>query len=164
MKKLMFLGGGRYLVPAIEAAHKLGVYVITADYLPNNYAHKFSDEYVNVSIIDEEAVLKVAQEKKIDGIMSFACDPGVVPAAYVAEKMGLTFQCSYEAAQILQDKGKFRGFLTKYGFNCPHAKCYVDRNVPFSDAGFFDWPVIVKPADGSGSKGVTKIEKVDELE
>ena len=100
----MHLGGLRYLLPVIEEAHKLGVYVITADYLPNNIAHKFSDEYVNVSIIDKDAVLKAAQELKIDGILSHAVDPGVVSAAYVAEKMKLTFQCSYKAACILQDK------------------------------------------------------------
>lgn len=72
--------------------------------MPDNIAHKFSDEYCNISIIDKEAVLKQAKELKIDGIMSFACDPGVVTAAFVAEKMGLPFQCSYQSAEILQDK------------------------------------------------------------
>ena len=86
MKKLLLLGGARYLLPVIEAAHKMGVYVITCDYLPDNVAHKYSDEYANVSIIDKDAVLAMAREKKIDGVMSFACDPGVVTAAYVAEK------------------------------------------------------------------------------
>lgn len=52
---------------------------------------------------------------EIDGIMSFACAPGVVTVAYVAEKMGLPFQCSYEAASILQDKGLFRQFLNENG-------------------------------------------------
>ena len=89
----------------------MGVYVITADYLPDNIAHKYSDEYCNVSIIDKDAVLKKAQKLKIDGILSHAVDPGVVSAAYVAEKMGLPFQCSYEAACILQDKSRFRQFL-----------------------------------------------------
>ena len=86
MKKILLLGGSRYLLPVIKSAHELGLYVITCDYLPDNIAHKYSDEYVNVSIIDKEAVLKTAIEKKIDGIMSFATDPGVVTAAYVAEK------------------------------------------------------------------------------
>ena len=124
MKKLMLLGGLRYLLPVIEEAHKLGVYVITADYLPNNIAHKYSDEYCNVSIIEKDAVLKAARELQIDGILSHAVDPGVVSAAYVAEKMGLPFQCSYEAARILQDKSLFRKFLTEHGFNCPKAKGY----------------------------------------
>ena len=163
MKKLMLLGGSRYALPVIETAHKLGIYVITCDYLPDNIAHKYSDQYCNVSIIDKDAVLKVAQELQIDGIMSFACDPGVVAAAYVAEKMGLPFQCSYKSAEILQDKGKFRRFLIENGFNCPNAKRYTDINEPFNDIKYFNWPVIVKPVDSAGSKGVTRVETPDEL-
>lgn len=128
MKKLMILGGSRYAVPVIEVAHKLGLYVITCDYLPDNIAHKFSDEYCNVSIIDKEATYEAAKRLKIDGIVSFACDPGVATAAYIAEKMGLPFQCSYRAAEILQDKGLFRQFLTENGFNCPHAKDMKIKN------------------------------------
>ena len=163
MKKLMILGGSRYAMPLIKVAHKLGIYVITADYLPDNIAHKYSDEYVNVSIIEKEKVLEAAKERNIDGIVSFACDPGVVSAAYVAEKMGLPFQCSYEAACILQDKGKFRQFLTDNGFNCPRAKRYEDKETPLLDIDFFNWPVIVKPTDSAGSKGVTKVSKPEEL-
>ena len=164
MKKLLLLGGSRYLVPIIEAAHKLGVYVITCDYLPDNDAHKLSDEYRNISIIDKDAVLAAAEEMQINGIMSFACDPGVVTAAYVAEKMNLPFQCSYEAASILQDKGLFRKFLADNHFNCPHAKRYEDKKAPFADVEFFQWPVIVKPTDSAGSKGVTRVERPEDLE
>lgn len=163
MKKLMILGGSRYAIPVIEEAHKLGLYVITCDYLPDNIAHKYSDEYVNVSIIDEEATLKAAQRLKIDGIVSFACDPGVVTAAYVAEKMNLPFQGSYESTKILQDKGLFRQFLADNGFNCPHSKRYTDKKKPFDDIDFFEWPVIVKPVDSAGSKGVTKVDRVEDL-
>ena len=59
-KKLMLLGGIRYLLPVIKAAHEQGYYVITADYIPDNIAHKYSDEYVNVSIIDKEAYEEIA--------------------------------------------------------------------------------------------------------
>ena len=162
-KKLMLLGGLRYLLPVIEEAHKLGVYVITADYLPDNIAHKYSDEYCNVSIVDKEAVLREARRLEIDGIMSFAVDPGVVSAAYVAEKMGLPFQCSYEAANILQDKSKFRNFLTENGFNCPHAKGYSNVDDALNDVDYFDWPVIVKPVDSAGSKGVSKVLSPEDL-
>lgn len=163
MKKLMILGGNRYAIPIIDIAHKLGIYVITADYLPNNIAHKYSDEYVNVSIIEKDKVLAAAKKIQIDGIISFACDPGVVSAAYVAEKMGLPFQCSYKTACILQDKGQFRKFLTDNGFNCPKAKRYEDKETPLKDIDFFTWPVIVKPADSAGSKGVTKVNTPEEL-
>ena len=162
-KRLMLLGGLRYLLPVIEEAHKLGVHVITADYLPDNIAHKYSDEYCNVSIIDKEAVLKVARELQIDGILSHAVDPGVVSAAYVAEQMGLPFQCSYKAACILQDKSLFRQFLADNGFNCPHAKGYNKAEDALNDVDYFEWPVIVKPVDSAGSKGVTKVEDPKDL-
>ena len=158
----MLLGGLRYLLPVIEEAHKLGAYVITADYLPDNVAHKYSDEYCNVSIVDKDVVLHAAQELKINGILSHAVDPGVTTAAYVAEKMGLPFQCNYEAACILQDKSLFRKFLSKNGFNCPKAKGYTNVEDALKDVGYFNWPVIVKPVDSAGSKGVTKVtDKAD---
>lgn len=163
MKKILLLGGSRYLIPVIEVAHKLNLYVITCDYLPDNIAHKYSDEYINISIIDKEAVLKAALEKKIDGIMSFACDPGVVTAAYVAEKMQLPFQGSFQSNVILQDKGLFRAFLTQNGFNCPRARRYEDKEAPFSEIDTFEWPVIVKPTDSAGSKGVMRVDKQEEL-
>lgn len=163
MKKLMLLGGMRYLVPVIEAAHKLGAYVITCDYLPNNIAHKYSDEYCNVSILEKDKVLEKAKELKIDGILSFACDPGVVTAAYVAEKMGLPSSGPYESVEILQNKGKFRKFLTENNFNVPVAKQYTDIETALNDIEMFNWPVIVKPTDSAGSKGVTKVEEKDKL-
>lgn len=157
-KKLMLLGGIRYLLPAIEAAHKHGYRVITVDYLPDNIAHKYSDEYHNVSILDKDAVLHLAQELHIDGILSFAVDPGVVTAAYVAEQMGLPFTCGYEAACILQDKARFRRYLADNGFNVPKAKGYSRVEDAIKDIDCFNWPVIVKPVDSAGSKGVTRVD------
>lgn len=154
----MLLGGIRYLLPAIEAAHKHGCRVITADYLPDNIAHKYSDEYHNVSILDKETVLKLAKELQIDGILSYAVDPGVVTAAYVAEQLNLPFSCSYETACILQDKSSFRRFLAEHGFNVPHAKGYTSVDEALKDIDMYHWPVIVKPVDSAGSKGVTKVE------
>lgn len=164
MKKILLLGGSRYILPVIEAAHKLGYYVITCDYLPDNVAHRYSDEYCNVSIIDKDAVLEVAKKLKIDGVMSFACDPGVVTAAYVAEKMNLPHSGSYESVRILQNKGLFRKFLADNGFNVPKAKGYTKIEDALKDVGYFSWPVIVKPTDSAGSKGVTRVDSVDCLE
>ncbi len=163
MKKILLLGGSRYLLPVIKSAHELGLYVITCDYLPDNIAHKYSDEYVNVSIIDKEAVLEIAKKLEIDGIMSFATDPGVVTAAYVAEKLGLPYGGSYESVSILQDKGLFRSFLTEHNFNVPHAKSYKNLEDALRDTDFFTWPVIVKPVDSAGSKGVTRVDDKNEL-
>ena len=163
MKRLMILGGSRYAHPVIKAAHNLGLYVITCDYLPDNIAHRFSDEYCNVSIIDKEATLEVAQKLKINGIMSFACDPGVVTAAYVAEQMGLPNVGPYESVCILQNKSRFRQFLTDNGFTVPVARGYKNVEQAIEDQEIFNWPVIVKPTDSAGSKGVTRVDKVEDL-
>lgn len=159
----MILGGSRYALPVIDAAKKSGIYTITADYLPDNIAHKYSDEYVNVSIIDLEATLAAARERNIHGIMSFACDPGVVTAAYVAEQLGLPNVGPYESVCILQNKGKFRQFLTENGFTVPMARSYKDPEQAIQDQHLFHWPVIVKPTDSAGSKGVTRVDNPAEL-
>lgn len=162
-KKLMLLGGLRYLLPVIESAHQLGYYVITCDYLPDNIAHKYSDEYHNVSIIDKEAVLALARELQIDGIMSFAVDPGVITAAYVQEQMGLPAFGPYESVCILQNKDRFRNFLTQHEFNVPKAKGFSSIEDAMSEKYWYSWPVIVKPTDSAGSKGVTRVDCWEDL-
>lgn len=162
-KKLMLLGGLCYLIPVINEAHKLGAYVITVDYVPDNIAHQYSDEYYNFSILDKEKILNLAKKLEIDGIMSFAVDPGVVTAAYVAEKMDLPFQGSLESIEILQDKGKFRKFLSDNAFNVPIARSYNKIEEGIRDKDIFNWPVIVKPVDSAGSKGVSKVEDHNNL-
>lgn len=157
----MLLGGIRYLLPVIEAAHKQGYYVITADYLPGNVAHKHSDEYVNVSIIEKEDVLKVAQEKKIDGIMSFGVDPGVVTAAYVADRMGLPSSGPYRSVEILQNKDLFRKFLENNSFNVPWNQSF--SSVEEAMRQEFPYPIIVKPTDSAGSKGVSRVNQAEDL-
>ena len=159
----MLLGGLRYLLPVIDAAHNMGCHVITCDYLPDNIAHKYSDEYHNVSILDKDAVLSLARELRIDGIMSFAVDPGVVTAAYVADRLGLPCAGPYESICILQDKEKFRGFLESNGFNVPRARGFSSYEEAYADKDYFEWPVIVKPVDSAGSKGVSRVDSPDDL-
>ena len=162
-RKLMLLGGLRYLLPVIDAAHDLGCHVITCDYLPDNIAHKYSDEYHNVSILDKDAVLSLARELKIDGIMSFAVDPGVVTAAYVADRMGLPQAGPYESVCILQNKELFRSFLESNGFNVPKSRGFSTYEDAYADRDYFTWPVIVKPVDSAGSKGVSRVDSPDDL-
>ena len=161
-KKLLQLGGLRYLIPVIKSAHEQGYYVITCDYLPNNIAHQYSDEYINASITDKEAILKIAMDKHIDGIMSFAVDPGVLTASYVAEKMGLP-GCPYKSVQILQNKVLFRNYLSEKGFNVPKAKGFETYSEAIKEIESFNFPIIVKPTDSAGSKGVTRVDDVEDL-
>ena len=162
-KKLMLLGGIRYLLPVIEAAHQQGYYVITADYLPDNIAHQYSDEYVNVSIVDRKAVLAAAKERHIDGIMSFGVDPGVVSAAYVQTELGLPTFGPLQSVEILQNKDRFRTFLRDNHFNVPYFKSFCSLQDAVRDQSEFDYPVIVKPTDSAGSKGVSRVDSEDQL-
>ncbi len=163
MKKLLLLGGLRYLIPVIKEAKELGYYTITCDYLPENIAHQYSDEYYDVSITDKTAVLELAKKLKIDGIMSFAVDPGVVTAAYVAEKLGLP-GCPLKSVEILQNKGLFRAFLKEHNFNVPQAKAFSTYSAAVEEISKFQFPLIAKPVDSAGSKGVSRIESLNELE
>ncbi len=163
MKKILMLGGAMQQIPAIKQAKEKGYYVITCDYLPNNPGHKYADEYYNVSTTDKEAVLELAKALKIDGIVAYASDPAAPTAAYVGEKMGLP--CNpYESVKILTEKDLFREFLLNNGFNSPKAKGYTSLEDAKRDIESFKFPVMVKPVDSSGSKGVVKVENAVELE
>ena len=161
-KKILLLGGDHLLLPVIEAAHKLGCYVITVDYLPDNIAHKYSDEYQYASTVDKEAVLEIAKKCQIDAVLTFT-DSGVVTAGYVAEQLGLPSPGPYKSIQLLQNKGLFRKFLTEHGFNVPKAKSYTDKAAALVEKDEWKYPIIVKPVDAAGSKGVTKVNQPDEL-
>lgn len=160
----MLLGGIHYLLPVIKAAHEQGYYVITADNVPDNIAHKSSDKFVNVSIVDKEAVLAAAQKQQIDGIISFGVDPGVEAAAYVQEQMHLPSMGPYESVHILQNKALFRAFLRDNGFNVPEARGYSSVKEALKDARWLYFPVMVKPTDSAGSKGITRVDSIDKYE
>lgn len=161
-KRLLFLGGVKGAIPAIDAAHTQGYYVITCDYLPNNPAHAYADEYHNVNITDKEAVFALAKELKIDGIIAFSADAGAISAAYAASKLNLPTS-PYESVEILQNKDKFRSFLAEHGFNTPKAKAYSNIEEAEKELTEFTLPVIVKPVDSCGSKGVSKVSSAEEL-
>ena len=162
MKKILMLGGSMQQIPAIVQAKEKGLYTITCDYLPENPGHKYSDEFHNVSTTDKEAVLELARKLNIDGIVAYASDPAAPTAAYVAEELGLPGN-PYESVEILTQKDLFRDFLQKNGFNTPKACGYTTYEQALADIDGFKFPVMVKPVDSSGSKGVVKIEDKSEL-
>ena len=163
MKKLLILGGDHFAVPVVKAAKEQGYYVITCDYLPDNVAHKYSDEFANFSTTDKEGILAYAREKKIDGVVTFT-DSGVVTTAYIQHHLGLPQIGPLESVEILQNKARFRQFLTDNGFVVPKARGFSKKDEALASKDFFTLPVIVKPVDAAGSKGVTKVSKWEELE
>ncbi len=149
-------------IPSILKAKELGYYTITCDYLPDNPGHRLADEYHNVSTTDKEAVLELARNLKIDGIVAYASDPAAPTAAYVAERLGLPGN-PYESVFLLTQKDMFRYFLAEHGFNTPSAKGYDSYEEAVSEINNFRLPVMVKPVDSSGSKGVVKVTDVSKL-
>lgn len=162
MKKLLILGGSYAQVPIIKAARDMGHYVITCDYLVDNPGHQLAHEYYNVSTTDKEAVLSLAKYLKIDGIVCYASDTSATTVAYVCEHLGLPSH-PYQSVKILSNKELFRKFQRENHFNVPKAKSYHIFEEAKADFHRFKVPVMVKPVDSSGSRGVSKIVSLEQL-
>lgn len=160
MKKILLLGGSAQQIVAVETAKRHGYYTVLCDFLSDNPGQYHADKFYLVSTTDKDAVLKVAMDEKIDGVLAYASDPAAPTAAYIAEQMGLPTN-PYESVQTLCNKDRFRQFLRDNGFNTPVAKGYSDKKVNQRD---FQLPVIVKPVDSSGSKGATVLHSWERLE
>lgn len=162
MKKVLMLGGSLYQVYAIKEAVRLGYHVITCDYLPGNPGHKFAHEYYNVSTTDKEAVLDLARRLKVDGVVAYASDPAAPTAAYVCERLGLPTS-PYQSVEILSKKDLFRVYLAEHGFNVPKAQGFTSYEDALAAIDSFRLPVMVKPVDSSGSKGINKLTDKSQL-
>lgn len=162
MKKLLLLGGSAQQVIAITTAKELGYYTILCDYLPDNPGQYQADKFYLASTTDKELILEIASKEKIDGILAYASDPAAPTAAYVAEKLGLPGN-PYKSVEILCNKDLFREFLRKNNFFTPKAKSYSNLVDAIKDLenNYFKYPVIIKPVDSSGSKGVAKINNIE---
>lgn len=162
MKKILMLGGSLYQTYAIKEAKRLGYYVITCDYLPSNPGHRYADEYYNVSTTDKEAVTRLAIRLGVDGVVAYASDPAAPTAAYVCERLRLPTS-PYRSVEILSNKDLFRDFLQKHGFNCPKAMGFSTYEEAATRRDAFRLPVMVKPVDSSGSKGINKLTDWSQL-
>lgn len=162
MKKILLLGGSAQQIVAIETAKKLGYYTILCDFLPDNPGQNYADKFYLISTTDKEAILKIAFHEKIDGILAYASDPAAPTAAYVAEKMNLLGN-PYKSVEILCNKDKFRKFLSDNNFNSPKSKGYNTSKNIMNDINDFCFPIIIKPVDSSGSKGITVLKSKNGL-
>src|SRR5690625_2372525 len=162
-KKILLLGGSYAQVPAIKAAKARGLYTILCDYLPDNPGQNFADEYINVSTTDKEKILEIARERKVNYIWAYASDPASPTAAYVSEELRLPGN-SYQSVRVLSEKHLFRKLLKESRLNYPLSLSYTRAEI---EKGKFsinlDYPLIVKPVDSSGSKGVTLIHAFSDL-
>lgn len=159
-KKLMILGAGLSQLSAIQRAVDMGFYVITVDYLPENIGHLFSHQFVNCSTVDKEKVLKAARDLDIDGIVTFASDVATPTMGFVSEQLGLP-GASLRVAETLSNKGKFRIFQKEHGLNSPDFVIGQRLEDIKDQISTLSPPLVFKPVDTSGSRGVCRLDQID---
>lgn len=160
IETVMILGAGPSQVPAIRKAVRLGHHVITVDYLPDNVGHKYSHQYVNCSTTDKKGVLRAASQNHVDGIATFCSDVAVPTVAYVSTRLGLP-GFAESIAEVLSYKDRFREFQKTNGLNHPD---FVSASRPqelIQKIAQLHFPVVFKPVDYSGSRGVSRVDRPD---
>lgn len=158
MKKVLIIGAGFLQRYVIRRAKQLGYYTLAVDGNPNAVGFADADEYAAVNIVDEEACLAYAREHHVDGVLTAATDYGVLSAAYVARELGLP-GISYEAAQRIKNKYQVRKCLFEAGADDTGLAREVSAQTDLTQLGQeLSYPVMVKPCDGSGSRGASKVE------
>jgi biotin carboxylase len=161
---LMFLGGGIHQAPAIKKAKELGIRTVLCDYNSNCPGRQEADVFYHASTNDFSALLQIGALEKIDGVLAYTADSAALTVAKLAERLQLPGFPS-KAVETLIHKDLLRSFLKKHGFAVPYSRSFKNgETFPLSAAAEYQFPVIVKPVDASGSKGVALIhhpEKVD---
>lgn len=146
----------------IRALRKLGTYIIATGYTPNLPGEKYIDEYIRADYSDQELVLKIAQEKKIDAICQCCNDFGVYTAAYVAEKMHLPGYDSYETTLLLHNKDRFKRFAENNHISSPKARSFDNNEEVLTFLEKAEYPLMVKPTDGSAGNGVQRVDDYED--
>ena len=162
-QSILLLGGSRHQVPAIETAKRLGYRTVLCDYLPDNPGQYAADVFYQESTVDKELMLSIARKEGVSGVLAFGTDVAASTAAYIAEQMDLPTN-PLTAVEVLSEKHRFRAFLEDNGFPCPKF-----RKLPFdvSASEVLEYtsemhlPIVIKPTDSSGSKGVAVLHELD---
>lgn len=164
MKRILMLGGSTQQLVAIQYAKDAGYYTILCDYLADNPGQYIADKFYQESTTDKETILQIAKKENIDGIIAYASEPAAPTAAYVAEKLGLPTN-PYDSVIKLCNKNLFRNFLQENKFAVPDFfSCTEITEKEKERINGMKFPIMVKPADSSGSKGVSKVSKIAELD
>lgn len=162
MKKMLLLGGSHAEIPMIQAAKKMGYYVITSGNQEDGLGHPYADAYIKKDFSDKKAILQLAKEEKVEAICSGCNDFACLTAAYVAQELGLPGHDSYEKAVEIHHKDKYRALARKLGIVTPKAmKCSSEQDVQKA-CEQMQFPVIVKPVDLTGGKGMTRCDEIGE--
>lgn len=162
MKKILIMGAGIYQVPLIEAAKRMGLYTIVAS-IPGNYpGFALADRVCYINTTDQEAILEVAREEAISGICTAGTDVAVATIGYVNQQMGLS-GVSRQAAAKTSDKTLMQDAFKAGGVaSAKHIRADSPQAARKA-AAQIGYPVVVKCVDSSGSRGISIVEREEEL-
>lgn len=161
--KIMIVGAGKYQVPLIEKAKSRNLYTIVVSPDGPYPGLALADKVCFFDVRDEEAVLKVAREEQIDGIITDQTDIAVRTVAYVAEQMGLP-GIGYETATLFTDKVLMRDKCRQLGIPTIRYKCVSDYEEALEFYREQDGDAIIKPVDNQGSRGIYRIDSEEKLQ
>ncbi|WP_038070582.1 ATP-grasp domain-containing protein [Hydrogenovibrio kuenenii] len=162
-KKILVLGGGHADIPIIKQAQKRGYFVITTGNRPGDLGHQFSDKYIQADFSNPEEMLKVAEMEEVTALCPSANDFSFLSCAYVSKKLEIGNFDSLETARIIHHKDLFRQFAIKNKYSVPIAVSANTISEAHSKVSELSFPVIIKPVDLSGGKGVSVIHEISEL-
>jgi phosphoribosylamine-glycine ligase len=160
MKKILILGGSHSELPLVQEAKKLGLYVITVGNILGN-AHLRADEYHLLDYSDKKFILQFAKQQNIDYICFGAHDLSMTTTAYIAQELGFENFDSYETTLKLHHKDEFKSIALKYNLNTPKALWFTQKDK--IDISPLNFPLIIKPTDMGGGKGISVIDSIDNL-
>ena len=164
MKKLLVIGAGFLQDFVICKAKTMGYQVYAVDADPKSIGFKHADYFGVVDIVDENACLEYAKKNEIDGVLTAATDYGVLTAAYIAQEMGIP-GIKYEVAKLIKNKYEVRKCLFKKRVDDTEQAFEVHEDTNIEQlAKTVTYPVMVKPCDGSGSRGASRVDVADDLE
>lgn len=160
-KKLLLLGGIGPTADLFELAHRNGVRVGVADYNEGTRIKKMADFHHEVNAVDEAAVIELYKKEHYDGIISNFNDMLSPYVARIAEKVGAYSPYTVEQLRMSTDKQYFKETCLRYGVPVPRQYCC--DTAEGIEAAQISYPVIIKPVDGSGSKGISICRDKEEL-
>lgn len=161
MKKNLAIIGASYLqLPLIEKAKEMGYTTHVFAWAADDVGEKAADCFYPISITEKEEITKICRDIGICGITSIATDLGAVTVNYVANALGLPGN-SMEATYKSSNKYLMRKAFKKHGDPSP-VSVLVDETSDLSSLQL-KFPIIVKPTDRSGSRGIYKLESVEGL-
>lgn len=159
MKKILILGASSDQVPLILTAKELGLYVVVCDNTSTNPGLKYVDKHYQVDYMNKDEVLKVAQEEKIDGVISNS-EPAMPNVAFISEKLNLIGNRE-DSIIRLADKTLFRELQKSVGVFTPKHIEVSNSEEAIRLMSEMSFPVLMKPCECSASRGTFKFQSLE---